>query len=655
MKKTKVMPLALMAMMSLTLIGCGNSLAELNDSALSAEKLVDFKDGAKPDVLFESDGWSNGSVFNVVWKKHNVHYEDGHLRLGITEEPASAYLEDKEVAFDYTAGEVRTTNYYGYGDYEVSMKPSKNAGTASTFFTCTGPYDTKFVLDENGDYVLDENGQRTTVNNSHDEIDIEFLGKDTTKVQFNFFVNGVGGNEYMYDLGFDASEEFHEYGYRWTEDSITWFVDDKPVYKVTTDKTVKEAKNLKVVDALPSTPGRILSNYWCGTKEAEGWMGKFKGQTNDQGTEYKWMATSAIGAPLNPVESPVGGGEESETIDWESVNPIAPTFATTEEYTVTTDGNSANITYTDVAGSCYKNVEMDITQAASNNNYLYIRARNNGTSTSNIRVNVVDMELLNSGAQNSAKNISATMDGETVNTDLVWGGSFFDLEAGKTSEFVINYGAGVEKLQLMLDSSKNDAELRSGDITIEAIKFAKLGEVEGGSEGGEVTPTPNPGEGTALTFYPEANTGYTVTAGENNSVDVTYDGVGNTYKPITAEVASLAAGNNTFTITITNNGTTDSRVRVDVQGTTWVSTGDGSGTDSCNVSATGGDVWTDLTWGGSHVTVSAGQSVTLVITYDASGAQGAVRNILVFVDSSRGDANTYSSNVTLSGMSFYNA
>ena len=134
-----------------------NPTVELTDAALEAEKLIDFKDGANPDVLFESDGWSNGDVFNVVWKKHNVRYENGIMTLGITEEKASAWLNDAEVEFDYTAGEARSQNYYHYGDYEVSMKPSANGGTASTFFVCTGPYDTKYVLDENGDYALDEN------------------------------------------------------------------------------------------------------------------------------------------------------------------------------------------------------------------------------------------------------------------------------------------------------------------------------------------------------------------------------------------------------------------------------------------------------------------------------------------------------------------
>lgn len=40
-----------------------------------------------------------------------------------------------------------------------------------------------------------------------DEIDVEVLGKDTTKVQFNYYTNGTGNHEYLYDLGFDASED----------------------------------------------------------------------------------------------------------------------------------------------------------------------------------------------------------------------------------------------------------------------------------------------------------------------------------------------------------------------------------------------------------------------------------------------------------------
>ena len=45
--------------------------------------------------------------------------------------------------------------------------------------------------------VNPETGER----NPHDEIDIEFLGKDTTHVQFNFFVDGKGLDSRMLTVG----------------------------------------------------------------------------------------------------------------------------------------------------------------------------------------------------------------------------------------------------------------------------------------------------------------------------------------------------------------------------------------------------------------------------------------------------------------------
>ncbi|MBQ3166188.1 MAG: hypothetical protein IJC01_02510, partial [Clostridia bacterium] len=83
--------------------------------------------------------------------------------------------------------------------------------------------------------------------------------------------------------------------------------------------------------------------------------------------------------------------------------------------------------------------------------------------------------------------------------------------------------------------------------------------------------------------------------------------------------------------------------------------GDGSGTDACNQSASGGDVWTDLTWGGSTLTVPAGGQVVVTITFDGEGVHGAVKNLLVFVDSARGDGGTYNADITLSDMRFYKA
>ena len=79
MKKKILVVIALMLVVAMSLSSCGladwlkNIFAqgfgvevELTDAPLNADMLINFADGANPDVLFESDGWSNGDVFNVV-------------------------------------------------------------------------------------------------------------------------------------------------------------------------------------------------------------------------------------------------------------------------------------------------------------------------------------------------------------------------------------------------------------------------------------------------------------------------------------------------------------------------------------------------------------------------------------------------------------
>ena len=132
-----------------------------------------------------------------------------------------------------------------------------------------------------------------------------------------------------------------------------------------------------------------------------------------------------------------------------------------------------------------------------------------------------------------------------------------------------------------------------------------------------------------------------------NGYNIKYNGAGNTYACVGTDVTAFAAGNNTFTITITNNGSATAKVRVDLQATVQV-----GNHKVVNVSAVGGDVWTDSEWGGSHVHVAPGESVTLVITYDETTERGAVKDLIIFADSGRGDAETYSADITISGLAF---
>ena len=201
------------------------------------------EDYAAVSSMFEiADGWSNGSMFNCTWRKKNCVISDGSMKLMIDNDTAGATIP-------YSGAEFRSRDFFGYGYYEVTMKPIKNDGVVSSFFTYTGPSD----------------------KNPWDEIDIEFLGKDTTVVQFNYFTGGRGNHEFIYELGFDAAEEFHTYGFDWRSDSITWYVDGVAVHTATKD--------------IPKTKGKIMMNVWPG-KGVDSWLKPFDG-TVPLTAEYK--------------------------------------------------------------------------------------------------------------------------------------------------------------------------------------------------------------------------------------------------------------------------------------------------------------------------------------------------------------------------------
>ncbi len=217
------------------------------DAAATAPRFTGDYFGAgfdchESDKMEIADGWSNGGMFDCAWSKNNVSFNDGKMNLSILGSSWSGY----------TGAEYRTQQTFGFGMYDVSMKPIKNDGVVSSFFTYTGPSD-------------------GTV---WDEIDIEFLGKDTTKVQFNYYTNGVGNHEYVYNLGFDASQSFHQYGFYWDSSSITWYVDKKPVYTATRD--------------IPQTPGKIMMNVWNG-KGVDEWLNRYNGVA-PLTAQYDWIS-----------------------------------------------------------------------------------------------------------------------------------------------------------------------------------------------------------------------------------------------------------------------------------------------------------------------------------------------------------------------------
>ncbi len=208
----------------------------------NATMVADFRKG-ESQYFFASDGWTNGNPFDCGWFKNNTAFKDNSLQLTIDRDYTGQY--------HYSGAEYRTVDFYHYGYYETSMQAIKNNGVVSSFFTYTGPSD----------------------NNPWDEIDIEILGKDTTKVQLNYYTNGVGNHEYMHNLGFDASEGFHRYGFDWQPDHITWYIDGVAVYTAYQD--------------IPQTPGKIMMNVWPGIGVNE-WLNAYDGRT-PLTAKYEWV------------------------------------------------------------------------------------------------------------------------------------------------------------------------------------------------------------------------------------------------------------------------------------------------------------------------------------------------------------------------------
>lgn len=200
---------------------------------------TDEFDNDSNGLWYKADGWTNGGDFACGWRTKNANLSGGLLILQLDDSGCPEECSGQP----YASGEYRTNGFYGYGTYTVVMKAAASSGIVSSFFLYTGESD----------------------GNPHNEIDIEILGKDPTKMQTNYYAGDEDeGHETMVNLGFDASKAFHTYTIIWMPEVIEWYVDG------TLRHTEDGSRG-----ALPTTPGRIMMNLWPGTDNLIDWLGKF--------------------------------------------------------------------------------------------------------------------------------------------------------------------------------------------------------------------------------------------------------------------------------------------------------------------------------------------------------------------------------------------
>ena len=183
---------------------------------------------------YRSDGWSNGEHQSCEWRKDALSADSGNLKMTLSDKGGAVR--------PIGCAEIHTVATSGYGRYEARMKTAAGSGLNTAFFTYIGP---------------------PTGSPQHDEIDFEFLGKDSHTVQLNYLTSGVGHHEKIIQLGFDAAADFHDYAIEWKPGRIRWYVDGKLVYETGPGAD------------LPVNPGRIYFSLWSGSSKVDDWLGHF--------------------------------------------------------------------------------------------------------------------------------------------------------------------------------------------------------------------------------------------------------------------------------------------------------------------------------------------------------------------------------------------
>jgi endo-1,3-1,4-beta-glycanase ExoK len=213
------------------------------------------------DRWYISDGWANGDYQSCEWRADAITTIRNDMRLTLSDRGGKVR--------PLGCPEIRTNAVLGYGLYEARIRSAAGSGLNTAFFTYVGP---------------------PTGSAEHDEIDFEFLGKDPHTVSINHFTNGKPYDGKVIELGFDASQAFHNYAFEWTPDRIRWYVDEKVV-----SETPDGAK-------IPRNPGRLYFSLWSGSAVEDAWMGPFR-YTNPATADVEWVAYTPPNAPCKFPES----------------------------------------------------------------------------------------------------------------------------------------------------------------------------------------------------------------------------------------------------------------------------------------------------------------------------------------------------------------
>jgi beta-glucanase (GH16 family) len=206
----------------------------------------------------EATQYQSAYTMEVPWNgsgfaRDNIHYGPDGATLVIQKR--------RMLSRAYAGAELQRKGFYGYGRYEAIVKAPVGSGLVSSFFTHTS--------EQFGD--------------PHDEIDIEFLGRNTHALHINYFKDGVPAGSFYAPTDFDTSSDFHLYAFEWAPDSIRWFADGKLVHEVHGPEA-----------HVPRAAGRVMMNIWSAGPASRNWLGP-RGFKNNASVVYRCVSHVPLG------------------------------------------------------------------------------------------------------------------------------------------------------------------------------------------------------------------------------------------------------------------------------------------------------------------------------------------------------------------------
>ena len=165
---------------------------EILIQSISDSEILYFANTDEFDLLDNSFwGLSNKQLAGTTFTPNNVLIDNGILSIKLSKDSLSG-------------GEVYSVDKQGYGIYEIRMKLPNVPSSITGFFMYYPP-----------DFFS--------------EIDMEVFNDSSGKLLLTTYAEGKVSNESKIQLGFDPTQDFHDYRFEYDENKIIFYVDDQLV------------------------------------------------------------------------------------------------------------------------------------------------------------------------------------------------------------------------------------------------------------------------------------------------------------------------------------------------------------------------------------------------------------------------------------------